>query len=153
MSVWMSALGGLAGLAALIQIVWRIVSDRKAQVNQKGAAEAAKASLDSVQAEASLPHVVESLRLGNLSEAVAVQQQIINGLREHVAWQSQQLEQAVEREAQLAERLAARDAKIAELEERLTAAENLLDQARKIIDGLKTTVKNEHDTDHPEQRK
>lgn len=137
MNEWLSAVGLAGGCVAIGQFVYGIYKDRKGGVLRKGQAEAAKASLDTAQAEASLPHVQESLRLGNVAEAVAIQQQIINGLRDHAAWQDAQLEESHAREQELIRRLAERDQKIDELESRLSIAEGNLSEARRIIDGLR----------------
>lgn len=137
MDTWTPLVAASAALVAVGQFLWAIYKDRKSGALMKGSAEAAKASLDAVQAEQSLPHVQESLRLGNVAEAVAIQQQIINGLREQVAWQDSQLGDARRDNEDLRARLADRDAKIDELERRLGVAEHELKDARRIIDGLR----------------
>lgn len=137
MNEWLSTAGVLGGVLAVAQFTWGIIKDQRGGALRKGQAEAAKAILDTSQAEASLPHVQESLRLGNVSEAVAIQQQIINGLRDHAAWQDAQLEAAHQEAAELRARLAERDEKIDELEARLAIAEGNLGEARRIIDTLR----------------
>lgn len=132
------AIGGvLGGVLALGQFLYGIYRDRAGGALRKSQAEAAKVSLDAQQAEASLPHVQESLRLGNLAEAVAIQQQVINGLRDHAAWQDAELVKCHAENAALIKRLAERDARIDELEERLGTAEDNLTAARRIIDTLR----------------
>jgi len=123
-------LGGGGFVIGMAQLVAGLYKDRKSRTAQKGQAEAAKATLDAAQAEAAMPHVQESLKLGNVSEAVAILNQVINGLREHAAWQDERLEEA---HAEIRRR----DEKIATLEERLNEADGLLAAARKIIDELR----------------
>lgn len=147
MTEWLATGGVLGGIVALSQLAYGIWKDRKGGTLRRSQAEAAKASLDTLQAEASLPHVTESLKLGNVAEAVAVQQQIINGLREHAAWQDARLEEAHAENRELRERLAARDAKVQELEERVTIAEANLAASRAIIDELRETSRAE-ERDH-----
>lgn len=143
MNNWL-AMGGMAGGAvAVAQIVWQIVRDVKGGGLRQSQAEAAKTALDVTQAEASLPHVTEALRLGNVAEAVAVQQQIINGLRDHAAWADGQIKARDDRIAQLEQRLSDRDVRIEELEQRLDAAEASLRTARGIIDELRATSRAE----------
>lgn len=137
MNEWLSTAGVLGGVVAMAQFVWSVHKDRAGGILRKGQAEAAKATLDTAQAEASLPHVQESLRLGNVAEAVAIQQQIINGLREHAAWQDEQLAACHTENEDLRTRLAERDRQIDELEGRLSAAEGTLAEARRIIDSLR----------------
>lgn len=143
MNEWLAGGGVLGGIIALSQLAYGIYKDRKDGTLRKGQAEAAKASLDTMQAEASLPYVTESLKLGNVAEAVAVQQQIINGLREHAAWQDARLEECHQENQELRDRLAARDEKVRELEERVLAAEGSLGVARQIIDELRETSRTE----------
>lgn len=145
MSDWLSAGGILGGIVVAGQLAWGIWKDQKGGALRKGQAEAAKATLDVSQAELSLPHVQESLKLGNVAEAVTIQQQIINGLREHAAWQDAQLSARDQRISDLEARLAARDAKVAELEDRLNAAEEALNTARSIIDELRATSLSEQE--------
>lgn len=137
MNEWLSGAGVLGGTLAIGQFLYGIWKDRKGGTLRKGQAEAAKATLDTAQAEASLPHVQESLRLGNVAEAVTIQQQIINGLRDHAAWQDSQLEACHAENDELRERLAERDRQIDELEARLSIAEGNLADARRIIDTLR----------------
>lgn len=143
MNDWLSTGGVLGGLIALGQLGWGIYKDRKGGALRKGQAEAAKVSLDVVQAEQSLPHVQESLRLGNVADAVAVQQQVINGLRDHAAWQDQQLQARDGRIGELERRLAERDRKIEELEQRLGVAEDALSTAKRLIGELRATSRQE----------
>lgn len=134
---WLTITGAVGGVLAVAQFAWGAWKDHKGGALRKGNAEAAKATLDVAQAEASLPHVQESLRLGNVAEAVAIQQGIINGLREHAAWQDGQLDACHRENEDLRHRLAERDRQIDELEGRLTTAEGNLSEARKIIDQLR----------------
>ena len=143
MNEWLSTGGVLGGLVVFAQLAWGVWKDHKGGAVRKGQAEAAKASMDVAQAEASLPHVQESLKLGNLAEAVTIQQQVINGLREHAAWQDEQLVARDRRIMDLEERLAARDAKVEELERRLDTAEEALTTARNIINELRETSRSE----------
>lgn len=143
MTDWLPWAGLLGGIVAVGQLLWGIWKDQRGGALRKGQAEAAKASLDVAQAELSLPHVQESLKLGNLAEAVTIQQQIINGLREHAAWQDDQIKGRDSRITELEERLAARDEKVAALEERLNQAEEALNTARRIIDELRETSRSE----------
>jgi chaperonin cofactor prefoldin len=132
--------GIIAGALAVAQFVWGVYKDRKGGTLRKSQAEASKASLDEAQAAASLPHVTKALELGNIAEAVAIQQGVINGLREHGLWQDQQLREAADREADLTRQLKARDDKIRDLESRLDRAEEHLDEARRIIGELRATA-------------
>lgn len=143
MNEWLSAGGILGGCLAIAQFGYGIYKDRKGGTLRKSQAEAAKASLDTAQAEAALPHVQDSLRLGNVAEAVAIQQGIINGLREHAAWQDAQLEEAHARELELSRRLSERDGKIRELEKRLGEAEKALSTAKRLIGELRATSRSE----------
>lgn len=139
------AIGGiLGGIAAMGQLSYTAYKGWRGGELRKGQAEAAKASLDALQAEASLPHVTEALKLGNVAEAVAVQQQIINGLRDHASWQDEQLQAREEKIKQLEERLAARDQRINDLEERVSVAERSLAESRAIIDELRETSRTEN---------
>lgn len=132
------AIGGMIGGAvAIAQFAYGIWKDRHDGTLRKGRAEAAKQVLDAAQAEASLPHVQESLRLGNLDQAITIQQQVINGLREHAAWQDTQLALRDQRIAELEQRLKERDDQIDALEERLGIAEGNLADARHIIELLR----------------
>lgn len=148
MSSELLSVGGvLGGVLALGQFGYGIWKDRKGGTLRKSQAEAAKASLDTAQAEAALPHIQDQLRLGNVAEAVAIQQGIINGLREHAAWQDGQLDEAHRREKALEDRLSERDAKIAELEQRLGEAEKALTIAKRLIGDLRADARREHDDD------
>lgn len=140
---WLNYAGVTGGLLAVAQFGWAVWKDHKGGTLRRGSAEAAKATLDVAQAEASLPHVQESLRLGNVADAVAVQQQIINGLREHAAWQDEQLAIRDERIVTLEKRLSQRDRKIAELEKRLTDAETSLNTAKRLIGELRQASRDE----------
>lgn len=143
MNLWLSAAGGLAGIAALLQFGWGAIQSWRGGSVRRQQAEAVKATLDVEQAEQSLPHVAESLRLGNVGEAVTIQQQIINGLREHAAWQDEQLQRRDARIQELEERLEQRDNRIDELEKRLELAEEALTTARTIINDLRRTRSDE----------
>lgn len=143
MADYLSIGGMIGGIIAAAQLAWTIYKGHKGGELRKTQAEAAKASLDTLQAEASLPHVTEALRLGNVADAVAVQQQIINGLREHASWQDQQLILRDERIVTLEGRLSQRDKKIAELERRLTDAETSLNTAKRLIGELRQASRDE----------
>lgn len=143
MSDWLAIGGILGGAAALGQLLHQTIKTWRGGELRKGQAEAAKASLDTMQAEASLPYVTEALKLGNVAEAVSVQQQLINGLRDHAAWQDEQLQSREKKIRELEERLAARDEKVRELEERVTIAEQSLAASRVIINELRETSRNE----------
>lgn len=135
------ALTGYIALGlAVAQFAWQVHKDRKGGSLRKGQAEAAKATLDEAQAAASLPHVTRALELGNIAEAVSIQQQTINGLREHSVWQDEQLALRDLKIADLGRQIAERDDKIARLEERLDAAEEALSTARTIINELRATA-------------
>lgn len=138
--------GGLIGsVVVLLQLAYGIWKDHRGGAARLGQAEAAKATLDATQAEASLPYVQESLKLGNVAEAVAIQQQIINGLREHASWQDAQLEIRDNRVQELENRLAERDRKIEELERRLDDAEEALSTAKRLIGELRATSRGERE--------
>lgn len=139
----LSTAGVLGGIVAACQFVYGIYKDRKGGALRKGQAEAAKATLDTAQAEAALPHVTEALALGNVQEAVAIQQGIINGLRDHAAWQDKELEDCHKENGELRRRLAERDGKIAELEKRLGEAEKALTIAKRLIGDLRATSRSE----------
>lgn len=141
----LSIAGVIGGVLAVCQFGYGIWKDRKGGALRKSQAEAAKATLDTAQAEAALPHIQDQLRLGNVSAAVAIQQGIINGLRDHAAWQDEQLSESHQRELALSERLAERDAKIAELEQRLGEAEKALTIAKRLIGDLRADARREHD--------
>lgn len=145
MNEWLSTGGVLGGLVVLAQLTYGIWKDHRGGAVRLGQAEAAKASLNVAQAEASLPHVQESLKLGNVAEAVAIQQQIINGLREHASWQDQQLETRDARIQELESRLTERDRKIEELERRLDDAEAALTTAKRLIGELRETSRGERE--------
>lgn len=136
---YLSWAGLIGGLVAVGQLAYGIYKDRVSGAARLGQAEAAKATMDAAQAEASLPHVQESLRLGNVSEALSIQQQVINGLREHANWQDSQLALKDARIAELEERLTGRDRKIEELEKRLDQAEDALNTAKRLIGELRAT--------------
>lgn len=144
MNTWLSLAGTLGGVVAVVQIGYTIWKDRKSGALRKGQAEAAKASLDTAQAEQSLPHVQEALKLGNLSEAVAIQQTIINGLRDHAAWQDGQMVDLKAENDELRTRLSERDDKIKELEQRLGEAEESLNTAKRLIGELRETSRREN---------
>lgn len=135
---WVGVIGGILAVAQFAYGVWK---DRKGGALRKSQAEAAKATLDTAQAEAALPHVQDQLRLGNVAEAVAIQQGVINGLRDHAAWQDRELEACHTENAQLRDRLAERDAKIAELEQRLGEAEKALTIAKRLIGDLRADAR------------
>ena len=137
MSDTLTGAGIIGGALAVAQFLYSIYKDRSGGTLRKSQAEAAKASLDTAQAEAALPHVAESLRLGNVAEAVAIQQGIINGLRDHIAWQDRELEASHQEVVDLRSDLADRDARIDALEQRLESAEGNLRDARRIIDTLR----------------
>lgn len=137
---WLAVGGIIGGVVAFGQLLWGIWKDHRGGALRKSQAEAAKASLDAAQAAQSLPYVAESLKLGNVTEAVAIQQQIINGLRDHAAWQDEQITQRDEKIAQLEGALKARDEKVAELETRVNAAEQEMATARGIIDELRASA-------------
>jgi len=143
MNEWLSAGGIVGGLLAVAQFGYGVYKDRKGGALRKSSAEAAKATLDTAQAEAALPHIQDQLRLGNVAEAVSIQQGIINGLRDHAAWQDKELEAAHAEAAELRHRLAERDRKIAELERRLTEAERALNTAKRLIGELRATSRSE----------
>lgn len=143
MNDWLSYGGVIGGLLAVGQFLYGIYKDRKGGALAKTAAEAAKASLDAEQAAAALPHVTEALALGNVQEAVGIMQGIINGLRDHAAWQDKELEACHTENASLRDRLSERDEKIAELEERLGEAEAALRAAARLIEELRETSRSE----------
>lgn len=148
MDDWLALGGLLGGVAALGQLAYQAVKTWRGGELRKSQAEAAKASLDNLQAEASLPHVAESLKLGNVAEAVTIQQQVINGLREHAAWQDGQIKGRDDRIADLEARLEDRDRKIAELEKRLGLAETEVAAAKRIIGELRETSRAEQKGPH-----
>lgn len=131
--------GLIGGIVALCQVAWQVYRGFKGGELRKSQAEAAKAHLDTAQAEASLPHIQRSLELGNVAEAVAIQQGIINGLRDHAKWQDGQIEERDGRIVELERRLTERDEKIEELAKRLISAEVSLATAKRLIGELRTT--------------
>jgi chromosome segregation ATPase len=143
--------GVLGAVFAGIQILYRMIQDARGGNVRRSRAEAAKMTLDVSQAEQSLPHVTEALRLGNVADAVAVQQQVINGLRDHAAWQDEQLRSRDAEIVDLRRRLTDRDARIEELEARVDVAERSLSSARAIIEELRQTSRTENDTHNPHQ--
>ena len=82
----------VAAFLAVVQFCYLVYKERKGGFLQKGQAEAQKAVLETAQTEASLPHVQESLKLGNVSDAVEILQGVIVNLREHIKWQDAELE-------------------------------------------------------------
>lgn len=139
----LSVVGVIGGLVAVGQLAWAVYKDKSGGAIRKSQAEAAKATVDVAQAEASLPYVQESLRLGNVAEAVSIQQGVINGLREHATWQDEQLRLRDVRIEELEGRLASRDKKIEELEARLDEAEASLNTAKRLIGELRSTSREE----------
>lgn len=139
---WVGVMGGVLAVAQFLYSVWK---DKKGGATRKSQAEAAKATLDATQAEAALPHVQDQLRLGNVAEAVAIQQGVINGLRDHAAWQDKELEACHSENAALRDRLAERDAKIAELEKRLGEAEKALTIAKRLIGDLRADARQDRE--------
>lgn len=140
MSDALSIGGVVGGLVALIQVAYTIYKDKASGALRKGEAEAAQATIEVAQAENALPHVAEALALGNVGDAVSVQQQVINGLRAHTTWLEEQLTLRDQREEELRKRLAERDAKIDELEARLTLCEDQLASARSIVNELRAST-------------
>lgn len=131
-------IGASAGIAALTQVCWAAWKDHRGGGIRRSSAEAQKATLDALQAEASMPHLQESLRLGNVAENLAIQQKIIDGLVSHTGWQDEQLVEAHQENDDLRRRLAEREEQINELERRLGIAEDSLMEARRIIDHLRS---------------
>jgi len=129
--------GALTGVAALLTIAYRMWTDHRSDTSRKGQAEAAKAVLDVNQAEAALPHVQRALELGNVSEAVTIQQQLLNTLRAHIAWQDEELEKRHQEIMSLRGEVAQRDALIEELVVRVDEAEKKLSEARQFIETLR----------------
>lgn len=134
-------LGGAAAIGTLLREVWQY---RAGDGDRRARAEAAKASLDVAQAEASLPMVQESLRIGNVAQAVTLQQQVMNGLREHMAWQDEQMlakDQRIEflenRDEQRVKRIDQLETHLQTLEKQLRSVEEQLAVARGIIDDLR----------------
>lgn len=150
---WLSGAGVATVIGLGSQIAYALFKDYKGGGLRKSQAEAAKTSLDAAQAEASLPHVTEALRLGNLAEAVAIQQQVINGLRDHAVWADEQIKARDAKIADLETRLGDRDAKIEELERRLDIAEDSLKASRTIIDELRATSRAEQVTPPPQRKR
>ena len=143
------ATGGIAGgVLAVVQVAWGIIQDARGGGLRKSRAEAAKTTLDVTQAEASLPHVTDALRLGNVADAVAIQQQVINGLRDHAVWADEQIKSRDARIEELEARLASRDERIEELERRLDVAEAAVKDSRLIIDELRATSRAEQHPTH-----
>lgn len=134
-------IGGMVALGQLSLQSWKWFRGGE---QRKSQAEAAKAHLDVAQAEAELPHIQESLKLGRVAEAVAVQQGMINGMQDHIRFQDEQLAAKDDRIALLEQRLADRDTRIDELEARLGQAEDNLAEARRMITDLRTASHNEH---------
>lgn len=134
----------IGGLVAMGQLGFQAYKWKTGGEERKSQAEAAKAHLDVTQAEAALPHVQESLQLGNVAEAVAVQQGMINGMQDHIRFQDEQLVAKDARIELLEKRLAERDKKIEQLEHRLDVAEANLATAKRLIGELRTTSRNEH---------
>lgn len=141
---WLQLGGILGGIAALSQVGFTAYKYKRGGEDRKGQAEAAKAHLDVAQAEAGLPHVQQALELGNLGEAVAVQQGMINGMQDHIRFQDELLASKDKRIETLENRLADRDKRIDELEQRLGQAEDNLQEARRMITDLRTTSRSEH---------
>jgi len=133
----------IGGLVAAGQLGFQWWKWQRGGEQRKSQAEAAKAHLDATQAESALPHVQRSLELGNVAEAVAVQQGIINGMQDHIRFQDEQLTAKDARIATLEQRLADRDAKIEQLERRLDLAEENLATAKRLIGELRSTSRNE----------
>ena len=134
--LWVGVLGGVG---SFLTVAWTITKEVRGRTTRRMQAEAAKASIDAEQAEASRPHVERALELGNFAEALSIQQTVINGLREHAAWQDQEISDLREERGELKARLAERDDKIRELEQRLGEAENYLTECRQIINGMRDT--------------
>lgn len=135
---WLQIGGILGGIAAIGQLTFTWWKYHRSGEDRKGQAEAAKAHLDVAQAEAGLPHVQQALELGNVGEAVAVQQGMINGMQDHIRFQDELLRQKDDRIRLLEERNREKDEKIDELEKRLGLAEDNLQEARRMIDALRT---------------
>lgn len=135
--------GVLGGVAAIGQMTFQYWKYRTSGEDRKGQAEAARAHLDVAQAEAGLPHVQQALEIGNIGEAVAVQQGMINGMQDHIKFQDDLLAAKDKRIELLEKRLADRDARIDELEARLGQAEDNLAEARRMITDLRTTSQTE----------
>lgn len=150
MNEWLGGAGVATALGVGSQIVYALWKDLKGGGLRQSQAEAAKTSLDVAQAEQSLPHVQEALRLGNIAEAVSIQQQVINGLKDHALWADGQIKARDARIAELEARLADRDTKIEELEARLDVAEAAQRDARRIIDELRATSRAEKPTIPPQ---
>lgn len=127
-------IGGIVALGQLGLQAWKWF---KGGEQRKSQAEAAKAHLDVAQAEAELPHIQESLKLGRVAEAVAVQQGMINGMQDHIRFQDEQLAAKDLRIKELEDRNREKDLKIDELEARLGNAEDNLAEARRMIDAIR----------------
>jgi len=82
--------------------------------------------------------VTKQLELGNVEKAVAIQQQMINGMQGHLTWQDGQLEACHRENAELRSQLEEKDRQIQELKKRLEIAERSLAEAREIMDGFTT---------------
>lgn len=133
----------MGGLAAIGQMGFQWWKYHRSGEDRKGQAEAAKAHLDVAQAEAGLPHVQQALEIGNIGEAVAVQQGMINGMQDHIKFQDDLLAAKDRRIELLETRLAERDSKIEQLEKRLDLAEENLATAKRLIGELRSTSRSE----------
>jgi chromosome segregation ATPase len=131
---------------AFATFAWAAYKDVKGGGLKRTQAEAAKESLDAEAAAASMPMLQESIRLGNWAEAMALQQQHINGLQDQLAAGAERERAKDKRIDELEARIQARDQRIDELEERLGQAETHLDEARSIIKELRAAP--DHTTPH-----
>jgi uncharacterized coiled-coil protein SlyX len=135
--------GILGGIAAIGQVGFSAWRWKRGGEQRKGQAEAAKAHLDVAQAEAAGPHVAQALELGNIGDAVAVQQGMINGMQDHIRFQDGIIEARDKRIKVLEDRLKERDDRIDELEKRLGLAEDNLNEARRMINAMRSTTQDE----------
>lgn len=131
---WLGVGGG--GLA-ILQFLWTVYKDVKGGGIRKLNAEAAKEAMDAESAAASMPHLQESIRLGNWAEAMALQQSHINGLQAQLSSSAERERLKDQRIDELETRVRDRDKRIDELELRLGHAEDHLTEARNIINDLR----------------
>lgn len=127
-----AALVGAIGIC--VQGFWRLYTYLTSREQQHDQSLADRVQMEALQAEISAPHILEQLQLGNIKDAVSMQQTVITGLYAHARWQDEQIIERDRRIADLEDEIRRRDTRVEELERRVTSAERNLKVARRIID-------------------
>lgn len=139
-SVWTILIIALASGGA-IQVGWQVFLYYRGGQRRKDRAEAAKSAMDIAADTEKAPLVRESIALGNFERALAIQQQVINGLNAQIKQDRENYEATLKVKdqeiADLRSGMKNRDIRIDELEREIDAIRSRLNGCQKIIEELR----------------